>query len=89
MKGLMKDTVVYGATIISKFLNWLLAPFCIRAYLASSAEYGIVMTNLYAWVSVVLVVLTLGLETEHSVLSIRATVLIGSTPPASKYSLSQ
>lgn len=62
MKGLMKDTVIYGATnIISKFLNWLLAPFYIRV-LANSAEYGIV-TNLYAWVSVVLVILTLGLET--------------------------
>lgn len=62
MRGLMKDTVIYGATnIISKFLNWLLAPFYIRV-LANSAEYGIV-TNLYAWVSVVLVVLTLGLET--------------------------
>lgn len=62
IKALAKDTVIYGATnIISKFLNWLLAPFYIRI-LANSAEYGIV-TNLYAWVSVVLVVLTLGLET--------------------------
>lgn len=62
MRGLMKDTVIYGATnIISKFLNWLLAPFYIRV-LANSAEYGIV-TNLYAWVSIILVILTLGLET--------------------------
>ncbi|MBR8713269.1 polysaccharide biosynthesis C-terminal domain-containing protein [Porphyromonas levii] len=62
MRGLAKDTVIYGATnIVSKFLNWLLAPFYIRV-LADSAEYGIV-TNLYAWVSVVLVVLTLGMET--------------------------
>ena len=62
MKGLAKDTVIYGLTnIVSKFLNWLLAPFYIRV-LADAAEYGIV-TNLYAWVSVVLVVLTLGLET--------------------------
>jgi O-antigen/teichoic acid export membrane protein len=62
MKSLAKDTVVYGLTnIISKFLNWLLAPLYIRV-LATSAEYGIV-TNLYAWVSVILVVLTLGLET--------------------------
>lgn len=62
MRGLAKDTVIYGATnIISKFLNWLLAPFYIRV-LADSAEYGIV-TNLYAWVSVALVVLTLGMET--------------------------
>ncbi len=62
MRGLAKDTVIYGATnIISKFLNWLLAPFYIRV-LANSAEYGIV-TNLYAWVSVVLVLLTLGMET--------------------------
>lgn len=62
IKSLAKDTVIYGATnILSKFLNWLLAPFYIRI-LADSAEYGIV-TNLYAWVSVVLVVLTLGLET--------------------------
>lgn len=62
LKGLAKDTVIYGMTnIVSKFLNWLLAPFYIRV-LADTAEYGIV-TNLYAWVSVVLVVLTLGLET--------------------------
>ena len=62
IKGLAKDTVIYGLTnIVSKFLNWLLAPFYIRV-LADTAEYGIV-TNLYAWVSVVLVVLTLGLET--------------------------
>lgn len=62
MKGLAKDTVIYGLTnIVSKFLNWLLAPFYIRV-LSDVSEYGIV-TNLYAWVSVVLVVLTLGLET--------------------------
>ena len=62
VRSLAKDTVIYGATnIISKFLNWLLAPFYIRI-LSGTAEYGIV-TNLYAWVSVVLVVLTLGLET--------------------------
>lgn len=62
IKGLVKDTAIYGITnIVSKFLNWLLAPFYIRV-LANSAEYGIV-THLYAWVSVVLVVLTLGLET--------------------------
>ena len=62
MKSLAKDTLVYGLTnIVSKFLNWLLAPLYIRV-LATSAEYGIV-TNLYAWVSVILVVLTLGLET--------------------------
>ncbi|MDO5017545.1 MAG: oligosaccharide flippase family protein [Porphyromonas sp.] len=62
VKSLAKDTVIYGATnIISKFLNWLLAPFYIRV-LANSAEYGIV-TNLYAWVSVILVILTLGMET--------------------------
>lgn len=62
IRSLAKDTVIYGATnILSKFLNWLLAPFYIRI-LTDSAEYGIV-TNLYAWVSVILVVLTLGLET--------------------------
>lgn len=62
VRTLAKDTVIYGVTNIgSKFLNWLLAPFYIRV-LASSAEYGVV-TNLYAWVSVLLVVLTLGLET--------------------------
>lgn len=62
IKALAKDTAIYGATnIISKFLNWLLAPFYIRI-LSDSAEYGIV-TNLYAWVSVLLVILTLGMET--------------------------
>lgn len=62
MKGLLKDTAIYGMTnIVGRFLNWLLAPFYIRI-LATTAEYGIV-SNLYAWVSVVLVVLTYGMET--------------------------
>ncbi|KGN93483.1 polysaccharide biosynthesis C-terminal domain-containing protein [Porphyromonas canoris] len=62
MKSLVKDTVIYGMTnIIGRFLNWLLAPFYIRV-LSTTAEYGMV-TNLYAWISVILVVLTYGMET--------------------------
>ena len=62
MKSLAKDTVIYGlSSIIGKFLNWLLVPLYTYV-LAQQADYGIV-TNLYAWTALLLVILTYGMET--------------------------
>jgi len=62
LKSLAKDTAIYGlSSIIGKFLNWCLVPFYTYA-LKESAEYGIV-TELYSWTAVVIVILTYGMET--------------------------
>lgn len=62
MKKLAKDTALYGvSSILGKFLNWMMVPLYTYV-LANSAEYGIV-TNLYAWTALLLVMLTYGMET--------------------------
>ncbi len=62
MKSLAKDTAIYGlSSIIGKFLNYLLVPLYTYV-LAREADYGIV-TNLYAWTALLLVILTFGMET--------------------------
>ena len=62
MKSLAKDTAIYGlSSIIGKFLNYLLVPLYTYA-LARTSEYGIV-TNIYAWTALLLVLLTYGMET--------------------------
>ncbi len=62
MRGLAKDTAIYGlSSIIGKFLNWLLVPLYTYV-LKQQSDYGIV-TNLYAWTALLLVILTYGMET--------------------------
>jgi len=62
MKKLAKETAMYGvSSILGKFLNWMMVPLYTYV-LASSSEYGIV-TNLYAWTALLLVMLTYGMET--------------------------
>ena len=62
MKSLAKDTAIYGlSSIIGKFLNYLLVPLYTYA-LARTDDYGIV-TNIYAWTALLLVLLTYGMET--------------------------
>ena len=62
MKGLAKDTAIYGlSSIIGRFLNWMLVPLHTRV-LAGTGEYGI-QTNLYGWTALLLVLLTYGMET--------------------------
>jgi len=62
MKKLAKETAMYGvSSILGKFLNWMMVPLYTYV-LASSADYGIV-TNLYAWTALLLVMLTYGMET--------------------------
>ena len=49
------------SSIIGKFLNWLLVPLYTYV-LAQQSDYGIV-TNLYAWTALLLIILTYGMET--------------------------
>ena len=64
MKGLAKDTAIYGlSSIIGKFLNWMLVPLYTHV-LETQADYGIV-THLYAWTALLLVILTYGMETGY------------------------
>jgi O-antigen/teichoic acid export membrane protein len=86
MKKLAKETAVYGlSSIIGRFLNWLLVPMYTRV-LAGTGEFGI-YTNLYAWVALLLIILTYGMETgffrfinkkeEQAPLRVYATTLAG------------
>ncbi len=62
VKLLAKETAIYGASsIIGKFLNWMLVPLYTYV-LQHQSDYGIV-TNLYAWTALLLVILTYGMET--------------------------
>ncbi|MDD2559255.1 MAG: polysaccharide biosynthesis C-terminal domain-containing protein [Bacteroidales bacterium] len=62
IKSLAKDTAVYGlSSIIGKFLNWLLVPFYSYT-LKETGDYGMV-TELYGWTALALVILTYGMET--------------------------
>lgn len=62
MKSLAKDTAIYGlSSILGRFLNWCFVFLYINV-LKTTAEYGIV-TNLYAYMALLLIILTYGLET--------------------------
>ena len=62
MKVLAKETAIYGvSSIVGKFLNWMLVPLYTYV-LQQQSDYGIV-TNLYAWTALLLVILTYGMET--------------------------
>lgn len=62
LKSLVKDTAVYGvSSIVGRLLNWLLVPIYTYTF-TNTGEYGIV-TNLYSYVAVALILLTYGMET--------------------------
>lgn len=62
IKSLAKDTAIYGvSSIVGRFLNYLLVPLY-TSKLFTPAEYGAV-TNMYAYVALVMVILTFGMET--------------------------
>lgn len=62
MKSLAKDTAIYGlSSILGRFLNWCFVFLYINV-LKTTAEYGIV-TNLYAYMALLLIILTYGMET--------------------------
>ena len=63
IKSLAKDTAIYGlSSIVGRFLNYLLVPLYTHVISAESGGYGIV-TNLYAYTALILVILTFGMET--------------------------
>lgn len=63
MKALAKDTAIYGlSSIVGRFLNYLLVPLYTAKLAVSSGGYGIV-TEVYAYVALLLVLLTFGMET--------------------------
>ena len=61
--ALAKQTAIYGlSSIVGRFLNYLLVPLYTYKISAESGGYGIV-TNLYAYTALLLVILTFGMET--------------------------
>lgn len=63
LRSLAKDTAIYGmSSIIGRFLNYLLVPIYTFSMPASSGDYGI-QTNIYAYVALMLPILTFGMET--------------------------
>lgn len=63
LKSVVKDTAIYGlSSIIGRFLNYLLVPLYTAVLPAGSGGYGVV-TNIYAYVGLILVILTFGMET--------------------------
>lgn len=63
LKSLAKDTAIYGlSSIVGRFLNYLLVPLYTAKMSAESGGYGVI-TNIYAYVALLLVLLTFGMET--------------------------
>ena len=63
LKSLFKDTAIYGlSSIAARFINYLLVPIQTANFKASGGEYGII-TNVYAYVALFIVLLTYGMET--------------------------
>ena len=63
LKSLAKDTAIYGlSSIIGRFLNYLLVPLYTAKLSAASGGYGVI-TNVYAYTALLLVILTYGMET--------------------------
>jgi len=63
MKTLAKDTAIYGlSSIIGRFLNYLLTPLYTYKLTAASGGFGVI-TNVYAYTALLLVILTYGMET--------------------------
>ena len=63
LQSLAKDTVIYGmSSILGRFLNYLLVPLYTAKMSVESGNYGVV-TNVYAWTALLLMILTFGFET--------------------------
>ena len=63
LKRLFSDTMIYGmSSIVGRFLNYLLVPLYTYRIAASSGGYGVV-TEIYAYTALMLVILTFGMET--------------------------
>jgi O-antigen/teichoic acid export membrane protein len=64
IKSLLGQTAIYGlSSIIGRLLNYLLVPLYTYVF-ADPADYGVV-SELYAWVAFLIVLLTCGMETAY------------------------
>ncbi len=63
LKSLAKDTAIYGlSSIVARFINYLLVPIQTARFNAAGGQYGII-TNVYAYISLLIILLTYGMET--------------------------
>lgn len=63
LKSLAKDTAIYGlSSIAARFINYLLVPIQTAKFNAAGGQYGII-TNVYAYVALLIILLTYGMET--------------------------
>ncbi len=63
LRSLAKDTAIYGlSSIVGRFLNYMLVPLYTAKLSAASGGYGVI-TNVYAYTALLLVILTYGMET--------------------------
>ncbi|MBQ7539984.1 MAG: lipopolysaccharide biosynthesis protein, partial [Bacteroidaceae bacterium] len=63
LASLAKDTAIYGlSSIVGRFLNYMLVPLYTAKISAASGGYGVI-TEIYSYVALMLVLLTFGMET--------------------------
>ena len=63
LKSLAKDTAIYGlSSIMARFINYLLVPIQTARFSAAGGQYGVI-TNVYAYVALLIILLTYGMET--------------------------
>ncbi len=63
LKSLVKDTAIYGlSSIVARFVNYLLVPIQTAKFTADGGQYGVI-TNVYAYTALLIIVLTYGMET--------------------------
>ena len=64
IKKLAGQTAIYGlSSIVGRLLNYLLVPLYVSIFVRTS-DYGVV-SELYAWIGFLMVLLTLGMETAY------------------------
>lgn len=63
LKSLVKDTAIYGlSSIVARFVNYLLVPIQTAKFAADGGQYGVI-TNVYAYTALLIIILTYGMET--------------------------
>lgn len=63
LKSLAKDTAIYGlSSIVARFVNYLLVPIQTARFTADGGQYGVI-TNVYAYTALLIIILTYGMET--------------------------
>lgn len=64
IKKLVSQTAIYGlSSIVGRLLNYLLVPLYVSVF-AQTSDYGVI-SELYAWIAFLMVLLTFGMETAY------------------------